>query len=130
MPFGFVLGQLERREAVEVDERRVRLIRNVEAAQERRRGRIERLLRQSQLPQEKSWPVLDLKRLPPKVLQQARLLLEGTFVDRHEKVWAPYYTLHKIMAGLLDVHLYCGNRLALEVLENIATWLDGRSSCK
>ena len=54
--------------------------------QERRRGRIERLLRQSQLPQEKSWPVLDLKRLPPKVLQQARLLLEGSFVDRHENV--------------------------------------------
>ena len=56
--------------------------------QERRNGRIERLLRQSQLPQEKSWPALDLKRLPPKVLQQARLLLEGTFVDRHENVLA------------------------------------------
>jgi DNA replication protein DnaC len=54
--------------------------------QERRNGRIERLLRQSQLPQEKSWPALDLKRLPPKVVQQARLLLEGTFVDRHENV--------------------------------------------
>src|SRR5947207_10645492 len=35
VPFGFVLGQLEGREAVEVDERRVRLIGNVEAAQER-----------------------------------------------------------------------------------------------
>jgi DNA replication protein DnaC len=56
--------------------------------QERRSGRIERLLRQSGLPLEKSWPALDLKRLPPKVLQQARLLLEGTFVDRRENVLA------------------------------------------
>src|SRR5437868_7391390 len=56
--------------------------------QERRNGRLARLLRQSQLPQEKSWPALDLKRLPPKVVQQARPLLEGTFVDRHENVLA------------------------------------------
>jgi DNA replication protein DnaC len=56
--------------------------------QERRNGRIARLLRQSQLPQEKNWPALDLKRLPPKVVQQARLLLEGEFVDRHENVLA------------------------------------------
>jgi len=56
--------------------------------QERRSGRIARLLRQSQLPQEKSWPALDWKRLPPKVLQQARLLLEGEFVDRRENVLA------------------------------------------
>jgi DNA replication protein DnaC len=54
--------------------------------QERRSHRIERLLRQSQLPLGKSWPALDLKRLPPKVLQQARLLLEGAFVERHENV--------------------------------------------
>jgi DNA replication protein DnaC len=38
------------------------------------------------LPQDKSWPALDLKRFPPKVLQQARLLLEGSFVDRPENV--------------------------------------------
>ncbi len=54
--------------------------------QERQTKRIERLLRYSQLPQDKSWPALDLKRFPPKVLQQARLLLEGSFVDRHENV--------------------------------------------
>jgi DNA replication protein DnaC len=54
--------------------------------QERRQGRIERLLRDSKLPLEKSWPALDLKRFPAKVLQQVRLLLEGTFVDRRENV--------------------------------------------
>ena len=56
--------------------------------QERRAHRIERLLRESRLPLEKSWPALDLKRLPGKVLQQARMLLEGTFVDRCENVLA------------------------------------------
>jgi DNA replication protein DnaC len=38
------------------------------------------------LPLEKSWQTLDLKRLPTKVVQQARSLLEGSFVDRHENV--------------------------------------------
>ncbi len=47
-------------------------------------------------------------------------------VDKCERVWAPYYTLHKIMAGLLDAHLYLGNRQAIAVLENMAGWLKFR----
>ena len=42
-----------------------------------------------------------------------------SFIDRVEArqtVWAPYYTLHKIMAGLLDMHLLAGNAQALTVL--------------
>jgi DNA replication protein DnaC len=54
--------------------------------QERRAKRVEQWLKDSRLPLEKTWPALDLKRLPAKVVQQARLLLEGTFVDRHENV--------------------------------------------
>jgi DNA replication protein DnaC len=56
--------------------------------QERRDRRTERLLRDSRLPLEKSWPALDLKRLPAKVVQQARSLLEGSFVGRRENVLA------------------------------------------
>jgi DNA replication protein DnaC len=56
--------------------------------QERQNNRIERLLRLSRLPLEKSWAALELKRFPAKVLQQARTLLEGGFVDRHENVLA------------------------------------------
>jgi DNA replication protein DnaC len=56
--------------------------------QERRNNRIERLLRQSRLPLEKTWQALDLKRLPVKVVQQTRMLLEGSFVDRRENVLA------------------------------------------
>src|SRR5262249_55470543 len=57
-------------------------------SQERRNNRIERLLRQSRLPLEKTWQALELKRLPQKVVQQARSLLEGSFVDRRENVLA------------------------------------------
>src|SRR5947209_3050452 len=54
--------------------------------QERQERRTERLLRDSRLPLEKSWPTLELKRLPAKVVQQARTLPEGSFVDRRENV--------------------------------------------
>src|SRR3954464_9113698 len=54
--------------------------------QERRNKRVERLLHESRLPLEKNWPALDLKRLPARVVQQARTLLEGSFLDRHENV--------------------------------------------
>ncbi len=49
------------------------------------------------------------------------------FFDRlkaRQKVWAPYYTLHKIMAGMYDMHEHCANQQALEVLENMAKWTD------
>lgn len=47
-------------------------------------------------------------------------------VDARQRVWAPYYTIHKIMAGLLDVYQLCDNRQALEVLEKQADWVKFR----
>jgi uncharacterized protein len=38
-------------------------------------------------------------------------------------VWAPYYTLHKIMAGHLDMYLLTGNQQALDTLEKLAQWV-------
>ena len=37
-------------------------------------------------------------------------------------VWAPFYTYHKIMAGLLDMYLYTGNSDALRIAEGMAQW--------
>src|ERR1700693_5939348 len=54
--------------------------------QQRQHNRIERLLKVSRLPVEKSWAALDLKRLPAKVVQQLRGLLSGEFLDRRENV--------------------------------------------
>jgi len=44
--------------------------------------------------------------------------------------WAPFYTIHKIMAGLLDMHQLAGNREALQVVEGMADWADRWSAAK
>lgn len=47
------------------------------------------------------------------------------FFDRlrdHKRVWAPFYTYHKIMAGLIDMNQHVGNRQALEMAERMADW--------
>lgn len=56
--------------------------------QERRERRIERLLRASKLPLEKTLDSFDMKRLPQKAARQAKALLDGTFLDRRENVLA------------------------------------------
>jgi len=38
----------------------------------------------------------------------------------------PYYTIHKIMSGLLDAHTYLGNAQALEVAEKMAAYFEKR----
>lgn len=45
-------------------------------------------------------------------------------LDARKPVWAPFYTIHKIMAGLFDMHQHAGNKQALEVLEGMAGWAD------
>jgi DUF1680 family protein len=45
-------------------------------------------------------------------------------LEKGERVWAPFYTIHKIMAGLFDMYRHAGNRQALEVLEGMAAWAD------
>ncbi|WP_327365580.1 beta-L-arabinofuranosidase domain-containing protein [Streptomyces sp. NBC_01217] len=42
--------------------------------------------------------------------------------------WAPYYTIHKIMAGLLDCHELTGDAQALDVLRAMAAWADRRTA--
>ncbi|MFJ2264149.1 beta-L-arabinofuranosidase domain-containing protein [Streptomyces sp. NPDC087844] len=44
------------------------------------------------------------------------------------KPWAPYYTLHKIMAGLLDQYELGGDKQALAVLLDMAAWVDARTA--
>lgn len=54
--------------------------------EQRRKTRVERLLRESELPLEKSLPNFDVKRLPAKAARQLRTLLEGDFLNRKENV--------------------------------------------
>ncbi len=39
-----------------------------------------------------------------------------------QKVWAPWYTLHKIYSGLIDQYLYCDNQQALDVVKKMGNW--------
>jgi DUF1680 family protein len=50
------------------------------------------------------------------------------FYDRLQKgdtyVWAPFYTMHKMLAGLYDMHTLAGNQQALAVLAGMCGWVD------
>nr|WP_320000725.1 beta-L-arabinofuranosidase domain-containing protein [uncultured Draconibacterium sp.] len=46
----------------------------------------------------------------------------------NDKVWAPYYTLHKILAGLMDVYEVSGNEEALDIVEGMGDWVYARLS--
>jgi DUF1680 family protein len=47
----------------------------------------------------------------------------ATYGGRNNQIWAPYYTLHKILAGLLDCYEVGGNKKALEIAEGMGLWV-------
>jgi DUF1680 family protein len=49
-------------------------------------------------------------------IRPARFYLNGC--------WAPFYNWHKLLAGLLDAGLHCGNREALAVAERLAGYVE------
>jgi len=51
-----------------------------------------------------------------------------TLEKKYGGVWAPYYTLHKIMQGFLDVYTVTGNPKSYQVLLNIADYVEARMS--
>lgn len=54
--------------------------------EQRRKSKVQRLLKESELPLEKSLANFNLKRLPTKAQRQLRTLMEGGFLDRKENV--------------------------------------------
>jgi DUF1680 family protein len=49
----------------------------------------------------------------------------ATWFDRLEKgerIWAPFYTIHKVIAGTFDMYRLAGNKQALQISEGIAAW--------
>lgn len=44
----------------------------------------------------------------------------------YPEIWAPYYTLHKIIAGLIDCYELCGNEQALEIGKKLGRWVFNR----
>src|SRR4029077_21218124 len=50
------------------------------------------------------------------------------FFDRlreRQRVWAPFYTIHKILAGLLATYVSCSNEQALGMVQKMAGWTAG-----
>jgi DUF1680 family protein len=54
-----------------------------------------------------------LAAFPPEFMQRLKERLP---------VWAPFYTLHKIMAGLLDMYTHCHDEQALEIALGMVGW--------
>ncbi|MCL2405859.1 MAG: glycoside hydrolase family 127 protein, partial [Defluviitaleaceae bacterium] len=44
----------------------------------------------------------------------------------YPSIWAPYYTLHKIFAGLLDAYELAGIQQALQIAEKLGLWVYNR----
>lgn len=42
--------------------------------------------------------------------------------------WVPWYTQHKVLAGIIDAFLYTGNEKARQIAVNFANWIDSKFS--
>ena len=51
-------------------------------------------------------------------------LLEGYVL--YPKVWAPYYTLHKILAGILDCYEFADIKIGRTIAEKLGDWVYNR----
>ncbi|MGW7278373.1 beta-L-arabinofuranosidase domain-containing protein [Streptomyces sp. NPDC054844] len=54
--------------------------------------------------------------------------LESMTGSDYTKVWAPYYTAHKILRGLLDAHLATNDERALDLASGMCDWMYSRLS--
>lgn len=55
-------------------------------------------------------------------IEEGRIHMEGDMIT-----WVPWYTMHKILDGLLAVHRLCGNSQALRVAEKLGDWVEKRA---
>jgi DUF1680 family protein len=71
-----------------------------------------------------NWGVGFISAYPP---DQFIMLEKGaTYGSRDTQIWAPYYTLHKILAGLLDSYEVAGHKKALEIARGMGAWVFAR----
>ena len=79
-------ADLARRESLSYEQYLLELVEREREV--RKQNRINRLLRESKLPEEKTLSTFDRKRLPGKIDAQINVLLDGSFLDRTENVLA------------------------------------------
>lgn len=67
-----------------------------------------------------NWGAGFISAYPP---DQFIMLEKGaTYGTQDSQIWAPYYTLHKILAGLLDSYEVAGNKKALDIARGMGSW--------
>lgn len=73
-----------------------------------------------------NWGIGFISAYPP---DQLIMLEDGAkYGGQKNQIWAPYYTLHKILAGLMDVYEVSGNKKALEIATGMGDWVYVRLS--
>jgi hypothetical protein len=71
-----------------------------------------------------NWGTGFISAYPP---DQFIMLEKGaTYGGQDSQIWAPYYTLHKILAGLLDTYEVAGNKKALDIARGMGAWVNAR----
>jgi len=71
-----------------------------------------------------NWGTGFISAYPP---DQFIMLEKGAkYGTQDSQIWAPYYTLHKILAGLLDSYEVAGNKKALEIAKGMGAWSHAR----
>ncbi len=73
-----------------------------------------------------NWGTGFISAYPP---DQFIMLEKGAkYGGQKNQIWAPYYTLHKILAGLMDVYEVSGNKKALDIASGMGDWVYARLS--
>src|SRR5258708_18661682 len=47
---------------------------------------------------------------------------------QYDRVWSPYYMIHKYLAGLIDQYQLAGNGQAIDMAARLADWVDDRTA--
>ena len=92
----------------------------------RRANKIIRLIKASKLPMEKTLENFDLKRLPLRIRQQVKILMEGSFVDRSENLLAfgnPGSGKTHLLCGLCHELARQGRRIYFSTCDSIVQQL-------
>ncbi|MEO6917069.1 MAG: beta-L-arabinofuranosidase domain-containing protein [Chitinophagaceae bacterium] len=93
-------------------------------------SRMARLTNDSVLSARCVYTVKELNRCQQKIGTGYVSAFPTEYLDRVEnlkEVWAPYYTLHKILAGLFDSYKFCSDTLALTTATNLVHYLYART---
>ena len=71
-----------------------------------------------------NWGLGFISAYPP---DQFIMLEQGaSYGGDQTKIWAPYYTLHKILAGLMDIYEVSGQTKALDIVKGMGDWVYAR----